>query len=193
MVEPAAGSRWPLGDSATIRWDGAGPVNIDYSPDDGVTWSPLALAAGGTHARILAPAVATPRARVRVQRVTPFAQAESDTTFTVGSGRTLPLRVVPGSAATGGGVPHLLFTPDAPVPAGATATWRVYDVRGQCVHTGTTASLRAGVTESLVWDGRDTTGRAVARGTYIVRVSWDGHAATARLLVLSPAAESPIR
>jgi hypothetical protein len=52
------------------------------------------------------------------------------------------------------------------------------------VHIATTPALRGGATETLAWNGRDGDGRPVARGAYLVRVTWDGRAATARLLVL---------
>jgi len=63
------------------------------------------------------------------------------------------------------------------------ATLRIYDVRGRQVRELMNESVPAG-SHSVVWDGRDDTGRAVASGVYYYRLEAGPTSATRRMVLL---------
>lgn len=68
------------------------------------------------------------------------------------------------------------------IPRQASATVRVYSAAGIVVQTLCHSSL-APAYYSLVWDGRDATGRLAGAGVYLVRLEADGFAATRKLVL----------
>jgi len=63
------------------------------------------------------------------------------------------------------------------------ASVRVYNVSGQCVRTLVNGEMGIGK-HTVVWDGRDATGRNVATGAYLVRLVTPTSAMTQRVLLL---------
>ena len=58
----------------------------------------------------------------------------------------------------------------------------VIDLQGRVVRTLFVGDLPAGES-SLVWDGRDDAGRAVASGAYVARLRSDGEIATQKMIL----------
>ena len=69
------------------------------------------------------------------------------------------------------------------LPRAGTARVEIYDVGGARVRRLDTGALSAG-SHPLAWDGRDTGGRAVRPGVYVVRLEAAGEARTQRLVVI---------
>lgn len=69
------------------------------------------------------------------------------------------------------------------LPRRERARIRVYDVAGRLVNTLVDAELEPGSHE-VVWDGRDRSGRRVASGVYLVRMSTGSFGATRKLMRL---------
>ena len=59
----------------------------------------------------------------------------------------------------------------------------VYDLRGQKVATLVSDALRAGRHE-VTWQGQDDSGRQVSSGTYVYRLTTDGHTLASKMLLL---------
>ena len=74
-------------------------------------------------------------------------------------------------------------TASAPGGGPALAEVMLYDVRGRRVRTLTRGDYSAGM-QSLIWDGRDESGRSVASGIYFLRVSTGGQSQTLKVAVL---------
>ncbi len=68
------------------------------------------------------------------------------------------------------------------VPRATPATLRIYSAAGTVVRTLCRSSL-APAYYSLVWDGRDATGRLAGAGVYLVRLEADDFAATRKLVL----------
>ena len=72
---------------------------------------------------------------------------------------------------------------DKGLPAGEVVRVAVYDLAGRHLRTLAAGEVVNG--RVLVsWDGRDTTGRSCAAGTYLLRVRWSGGTARGRLLLV---------
>ena len=61
---------------------------------------------------------------------------------------------------------------------------RVHDVRGRLVRTLFTGDLPPGTAQSFVWDGHDETGRPVASGVYLARVTMGERAISRKMVML---------
>jgi len=72
---------------------------------------------------------------------------------------------------------------EAIVPAGRPAHLGVYDVRGRQVHSQDLAATSES-RRLLRWDGRDHSGRSVARGVFYLRLESGRDAAIKRVLML---------
>ena len=59
----------------------------------------------------------------------------------------------------------------------------VYDVAGRKVRT-LVASLRVAGSHTVIWDGRDASGREVASGVYLAKLVASGESATHRLVIV---------
>ena len=68
------------------------------------------------------------------------------------------------------------------VPRRTPATLMIYSAAGTVVQTLCNSSLAPNY-YSLVWDGRDATGRLAGAGVYLVRLEADGFAATRKLVL----------
>src|SRR2546422_3077995 len=106
LQDPAPGVRWPIGAHKTVRWEGAGLVDLSISQDKGATFNLVEPGLLGGMYTLLVPALPTSQGLLRIQRTRPFSSAVSDT-FTISAG-----------------VDVLSFRAD-PVPfgAGADVTW----------------------------------------------------------------------
>ena len=58
----------------------------------------------------------------------------------------------------------------------------IYDVRGRLVEDLVAGQLTAGRHE-VIWDGRDRSGRNAAAGIYFVRMTAEGKAMTAKMVL----------
>jgi hypothetical protein len=47
FVRPRAGERWTAGRNQIVTWSGSEPANLEWSPDGGHAWRPLAAGVGG--------------------------------------------------------------------------------------------------------------------------------------------------
>lgn len=84
---------------------------------------------------------------------------------------------VPGGVT--GGQARLQLT----VPNAGAVTVDVFDARGARVRSLHTGQMDSG-SRTLVWDGRDATGRDVASGVYLVRMLYAGEAFTGRVVMV---------
>ncbi len=100
---------------------------------------------------------------------------------------------MPASAAPPGAAPALLvLRPNAPnpfnprttigfyLPDGGPVRLSVFDVAGRLVRTLVAGSMPRGSHEA-VWDGRDSSGRTVASGSYLARLEFGGMVETVRM------------
>ena len=69
------------------------------------------------------------------------------------------------------------------VPSPAYITLRVYDIRGRLVATLADGDRRAG-SHTVVWDGKDSSGKGVASGVYFCRLVAGDFTATKKMLVV---------
>ena len=69
------------------------------------------------------------------------------------------------------------------LPVARTVCLRIYTIAGALVTTLADRELAAG-THDIVWQGIDNQGRQVASGTYIYRLSADGHTAAKRMVLI---------
>lgn len=69
------------------------------------------------------------------------------------------------------------------LPQSGPASLKIYNIQGRLVRTLASGNLRAG-THSIVWDGRDNAGRAVAGGMYLYRLISGAEAGTRKMLVI---------
>jgi hypothetical protein len=68
------------------------------------------------------------------------------------------------------------------VPATENASVRIFDVRGR--HVRSLNDSRFSRDQVLTWDGTDDQGRAVASGTYFVRLNWREETAISRVMII---------
>jgi len=69
------------------------------------------------------------------------------------------------------------------LPKAGKTSLAVYDVTGRMVRELAAGAMTAGV-HSVVWDGRDSSGRAVSSGVYLARLSMSGAAVTHRMMLM---------
>jgi hypothetical protein len=109
------------------------------------------------------------------------------TSTSVDDGATLPGVPKPVASRLLPNVPNP-FNPSTTIrfdlAAGAAVDLRVFDVRGRLVRTLETAAPYAQGRHTLLWDGRDDGGRAVASGVYMVEMTADGTRDTQRVMML---------
>lgn len=60
----------------------------------------------------------------------------------------------------------------------------IYNVLGQQVRRFNRIDTRAGVKQSVLWDGRDMNGRTVSPGLYFFKLAGGGHEQTGKLLII---------
>jgi hypothetical protein len=89
ILQDPSGATWPVGAERTIKWRGAGEVDIQLSTDGGATYETVASSEtggsdpeGGTYVLVV-PHQPSRFCKVRVERTTPFSTAESDSFFTI--------------------------------------------------------------------------------------------------------------
>jgi hypothetical protein len=98
VIGPNGGEVFTVGSGAQVIWtatDVSGQVLVDYSTDDGASWSPIGAAAAS--AGVIAwtiPSSVTDKGRVRVAAADNSAQDVSDDRFTIKAKLLEPLRVV---------------------------------------------------------------------------------------------------
>lgn len=68
------------------------------------------------------------------------------------------------------------------VPEAGMTSVKVFNLKGQLVNTLVNNDMTAG-TKTVVWNGTDASGKAVASGLYFVRVQNNGHAVTRKILL----------
>jgi hypothetical protein len=181
VVTPNGGETWDATSLQTIRWtavDNAGvdSVNVDYSVQGaGGPWLPIQHALAGVDSvDWTVPDVGTDSAFVRVTAFDAAlhnAEDLSDAAFRIRGptdvpvvGRTsLALFVAP-NPTHGGSVNFQVAVPEA-----GEASIEVVAVTGQRVWKGRVLAPSAGE-RTVFWSGRDTEGRLVAPGFYVVRL-----------------------
>jgi hypothetical protein len=98
----------------------------------------------------------------------------------------LTLNVVPGSYALHPNFPNP-FNPSTTLsfdlPAAGPVSLKVYNLRGQCVHTLAEGPMDAGA-HRVVWPGVDGSGEALASGVYFCRLEAGGGTLTRKLLLV---------
>ena len=70
------------------------------------------------------------------------------------------------------------------LPERATVNLAIYDLAGQMVRTLVAAETVAAGRHEVVWNGRDTAGRAVAAGVYFCRLDAGGYSQTVRMALV---------
>jgi hypothetical protein len=90
LLTPLGGERWDVGGAQTVRWSGAGPVDIQMSADGGATYFTVLPAVSGGTATITVPSLNAPNARLRLARYSPFSTSESPGYLSVAPGLVSP-------------------------------------------------------------------------------------------------------
>jgi hypothetical protein len=83
LVSPEGGETWPVGAERTIRWLGAGPVDVLLSADGGSSYELLAESIDRNQTLVRVPHLPTRFGRIQVRRAEPFSTSESDSFLTI--------------------------------------------------------------------------------------------------------------
>jgi len=133
VVEPAPGSRVTAGDPGTVTWRGGGMVDVELSPDGGISWIPMGSSGDG-RLDVTWPDLATDDARIRLIRDGTLA------TETIGS----PFAIGPERA--------LAWTADIPLATSfARASIAATEAGGTVILAGTASDLRAVTRDRTGW------------------------------------------
>jgi len=90
LLSPLGGERWDVGSARTVRWSGAGPVDIQMSGDGGATYFTVLPAVVNGPATITVPYLNTANARLRLVRYSSFSTSESPGYLSVAPGLVNP-------------------------------------------------------------------------------------------------------
>jgi hypothetical protein len=182
-------SAWEADGGLRLSWqtDPAPPTIEGYRLERSDTgFQPL-------HAGLLAVAEFVDRTapRERIARYRLIAVNGLGEEYVVGEKASIPaalggrdLAAIPNPAR--GGQTRVLYRAPAEHPLGggsARLDLAVFDASGRRVVTLAAGALPAGL-QSVTWDGRDSDGREVAAGTYLLRLSWGGAAAISERIVV---------
>ncbi len=205
ILSPAEGAAWSVDSADTVRWqasdnDSITAFELAWSSDGGTTWRTVATLPGTARSAVLAaPCEGGQGAMLRLRAIDGHLWPD-ETSVT----RTfLPERAcLPGenpSDAT-----EFALLPVAPSPAVGDVTLRfqlpapagpspiegtpapilaIHDVRGRVLRRWMLTS-EASEPQLVVWDGRDSYGRAVAAGMYFARLTRASLVSTQRLVYL---------
>ncbi len=175
-----------------ILWDSQSntvyaSLSIDFSADGGITWSAVADSLDATLKKFswTVPTVNSPNCRIRItNREYPSIRGLSGTfaisgpTGVTENNRPLTLTL---SNSPNPFNPSTAITFTLPAPGRANLI--IYDITGRRVRELLSGPLTAG-THSVVWDGKDEHGSAVASGVYISRLTVGKFAATGKMLLV---------
>jgi hypothetical protein len=196
LLAPNGGGSVGAQAELAIRWDAAAAsafhhANLYFSPDGGVSWSPIAAGVQGTSYAWSVPSVRTRHALVRVDVHDAEGLLASDVsdgefeiqgvTTAVGletapTGRVLYSAPNPFSAVSGTGVRFVL-------PAPGMVEITILNPAGQRVRMLANAWLPAGRHE-VPWDGRDDHGARLGPGVYLLRLRSPQQVLTTRAALL---------
>src|SRR5262249_25154992 len=176
--------RWSL----PPGWIGTN-ANVWWSPDDGVTWNPIAGGVTSTSASWTPPHEATTTARVRVMisDIKGYCAIDaSDGVFSLVDATTEVAAAPPSVRALFQNVPNP-FNPSTRIgfdlPHAAVVQLDVYDVAGKHLRELTQAQWNAGHHE-VEWDGRDDRGRQLSTGIYFYRMRSEDFLQTRRMMLV---------
>jgi beta-lactamase superfamily II metal-dependent hydrolase len=195
VLSPNGGETLVAGAAGNITWSasdnvGVTSVDVQYSLDNGGSWTPLA--SGVSNSGTLAwsvPSTTSQQALVRV--------AAHDAAGNVGSDVSDGVFQITASGVgvNGGSAPRFTLYPPAPSPgpgavslrfslaAPGTARIEVLDVRGRELWRADQTGLAAGE-HQLAWSGVDDRGVAVGAGMYFVRLTSGPQSRTVKLVLL---------
>ena len=179
---------WDFGECSVMYKTAAGRnIFIDFSSDNGLTWSPVADSLETTQKKYVwtAPDVNSSQCRIRiVNREYPSIRGESGT-FTISGASGVAEENHPKAFAVSN-YPNP-FNPSTTIsftlPASGQARMTVYDITGRKVRELLSGSLPAGA-HTAVWDGKDARGIAVSSGVYIARLNAGKFTATGKMLLV---------
>jgi photosystem II stability/assembly factor-like uncharacterized protein len=84
ITSPHGGEVWSIGSAHVIGWAGFdGPVNVEFSSDDGGAWTPVAQGVAGGQMRWNIPNTPTIWARIRVTQASDPSKTATSRTFTI--------------------------------------------------------------------------------------------------------------
>jgi len=194
-----------LGDTVrgetTLEWELSDPdtplattmVHVVYSPDDGMSWRPIAVAIPGSQTGTtfdsgdLEPSNGHGVIRAMVSDGLRGDGAVVGGLFVIGGSSGVEEGWTQGGAAFALSVSPSPFVTETVVrfraPVGGHVKVKVYDVHGRLVRTMHDGYLAAGP-QVLKWSGEGPGGKHVAAGVYVIRVEGDGYASDVRVVVI---------
>ena len=190
IVTPNGGTILDGGTTAEIRWTSydVDTVDISYSRDDGETWLAAATgvdASSGSYTWVI-PDVYTAECRLKISDPgNPDVWDVSDGIMTIDS-ETGVDDELPVEFALYQNHPNP-FNPSTTInftlPESGHATLTVFNLAGQTVRTLVDEPMAAG-NHTIVWDGRDDAGNAVAAGVYLTQLNAGGRVAAGKMVLV---------
>jgi subtilisin family serine protease len=185
VTHPNGGEVFGIGAQDTIRWTasdniGVTAVDLDYSPDNGLNWNPIAAGLANTGSYLWSvPNDPSTQALVRAtahdsqNQTTDQSNAVFNIQATTGvPGTPLAFAVHHPTPSPFTGSTSIAF--DLPPTAGGALTWRttarIYNLAGRLVRTALAADLAPGP-HVAVWDGKDEHGRTQPSGVYFISIA----------------------
>jgi hypothetical protein len=186
---------WLGGTQETVTWDVAGTnaapvncatVNILISTDGGNTW-PAVVAAGTPNdgsEQITVPTTPTTQARLKIEAADNIFFDLSNRNFTIEySADVAEQAVSPSGLKLYVNSPNP-FNPNTTIrfemPQAGPAAVRIYDASGRLVRTLVEEQFGAGA-HQVLWNGRDSRGRAVDSGVYLYKLDAMGETLSGRM------------
>jgi hypothetical protein len=189
VTSPNGGESWST-EMNDITWksDGVKTVKIEYSLDGGFSWNSVAknvianIVSYGWH-----PALVT--SQLCLVRVTAEENSSisdiSDTVFTlnlatvVDAEKSMAFSLLPVNPNPFNPSTTISFT----LPSLGMAILIIYDISGRKVRELASGTLQIG-RHSILWDGRDDSGRAVSSGVYFARLTMGKSVAVRKMLLM---------
>jgi len=194
LTTPNGGEVIFAGGMVTIEWTDPDNHPVDaasiyMSPDNGLTWEPVATGLSGTSFDWLVPATLTEQARLRVfvdDSIGPMGWDTSDAVFQITDGVTGVDGGTPRVYALGQNVPNP-FNPSTIIsfalPKAGKTELQIYDLRGRVVRTLLSKDMPVGH-HTVTWRGKDDHGRQVASGVYFYQIRSGDFEARHRMVLL---------
>ncbi len=204
VTYPNGGEVFYIGQIVTVTWDASDNVGIvtsvvDYSWDGGDTWIPQDTLVGNPGSydwTVTGPPSSTCRMKVTcIDAVGGMGDDMSDEDFCPPYKRTVQVEGF-GVAGGDGALPAFFalhqnspnpFNPSTEIcfslPRTSEVRLDVYNIMGQIVTTLVERQMETGE-HSIIWNGTDPDGRAVASGMYFYRIQADNFMASKKMMLL---------
>lgn len=118
LLSPVGGELWATGSQQSIRWRGAGSVDVQLSSDGGHSYSTLVSGVTANEIPLFIPPLSSSSARLRITRSSPFSRSETRSHLAIAPDLVSPWWTSTAAALAGSyaslaldqdGVPHIAY------------------------------------------------------------------------------------